>query len=125
MAQLPTVVSEAWKKRQGPIVLTTVDASGTPNAIYATCVSKYDESTLVVADNFFNKTRANIQAGSQGSLLFITDEGKSFQVKGRFEYLTSGAVFDDMKTWLNPKLPGHAAAALVIESVYSGGEQLL
>ncbi|MCU0522754.1 MAG: pyridoxamine 5'-phosphate oxidase family protein, partial [Anaerolineae bacterium] len=67
MTQLPEAVSQAWEQREGPIVLTTVDCEGTPNAIYATCVRKVAEDTLVVVDNFFNKTRANILAGSKAS----------------------------------------------------------
>ena len=124
MPALPTAVSEAWEKREGPVVLTTVDDEGVPNAIYATCAAKYDESTLVVADNFFHKTRANILAGSKGSLLFITKEGKAFQIKGTIEYHASGPIFDHMKTWNPAKLPGNAAAALKVEQVYSGAEQL-
>ena len=124
MTLLPDVVSQAWEQREGPIVLTTVDREGTPNAIYATCVSKFSEDTLVVADNFFKKTRANILAGSKASLLFITKEGKAYQVKGSLEYHTDGPVFDAMKQWNPAKLPGHAAAALKVEHVFSGGEQL-
>ncbi len=125
MTLLPEAVSQAWEQREGPIVLTTVDREGNPNAIYATCVRKISEDTLVVADNFFNKTRANILAGSQASLLFITKEGKSYQVKGHIEYHTAGPVFDEMKQWNPAKLPGHAAAALKVEQVFSGGEQLV
>jgi predicted pyridoxine 5'-phosphate oxidase superfamily flavin-nucleotide-binding protein len=125
MAHLPEIVSQAWENREGPIVLTTVDSEGNPNAIYATCVSKFSEDTLVVADNFFNKTRANILSGSKVSLLFITEEGKSYQIKGLIEYHTEGALFDDMKQWNPTKLPGHAAAALKVEHVFSGGEQLV
>ena len=124
MTVLPEAVSKAWEKREGPIVFTTVDEQGKPNAIYATCVSKFSEDTLVVADNFFNKTRVNILSGSKGSLLFITNERKAYQVKGTIEYHTEGAIFDDMKKWNSTKLPGHAAAALKVEQVFSGGEQL-
>ncbi|MCK5118186.1 MAG: pyridoxamine 5'-phosphate oxidase family protein [Candidatus Latescibacteria bacterium] len=124
MSALPEAVSTAWEDREGPIVLATVDSEGNPNAIYATCVSKFSEDTLVVADNFFDKTRANILGGGKGSLLFITKEGKSFQVKGPIEYHTEGAVFDDMKKWNSSKLPGHAAAALKVEHVFSGAEKL-
>jgi uncharacterized protein len=124
MIILPQIVDEAWEDREGPIVFTTVDPEGTPNAIYATCVRKFDSSTLVVADNFFNKTQANIKSGSKGSLLFITKEGKSYQVKGRIEYHTEGEFFDDMKKWNPDTLPGHAAAVLRVEQVFSGGEQL-
>jgi predicted pyridoxine 5'-phosphate oxidase superfamily flavin-nucleotide-binding protein len=124
MTALPATVSEAWENREGPIVFTTVDDQGKPNAIYATCVRKFSDDTLVVADNYFNKTRANILSGSKGSLLFITKEGKSFQVKGSIEYHTQGLVFDDMKSWNPTKHPGRAAAALKVEQVFSGGEQL-
>lgn len=125
MAQLPEKVVEAWEEREGPIVLTTVDKDGKPNSIYASCVSRYDEETLVVADNYFDKTRANILGESMGTILFITEEGNAYQVKGPIEYHSEGAVFDDMKSWNSDAHPGHAAAALKAEEVYSGAEQLL
>lgn len=125
MPALPEKVSNAWDDHQGPVILTTVDEAGTPNAIYATCVAKYDEETLVVANNYFSKTLKNIQSGSKGSLLFITKEGAAYQVKGSIEYHTEGAIFDNMKTWNPEKHPGHAATALKVEAVYSGAEKLL
>ncbi|MBN1686300.1 MAG: pyridoxamine 5'-phosphate oxidase family protein [Spirochaetales bacterium] len=125
MANLPERIEKAWENKEGPLVFTTVDKKGTPNAIYATCVSKYDGSTILIADNYFDKTKKNIQNGSKGSVLFITAEGKSFQLKGTIEYHTKGPLFDDMKKWNPEKHPGHAAAALKIEEAYSGAEKLL
>jgi len=124
MAKLPGVVSEAWDKRKDAVVLTTVDSDGIANSIYATCVSKYDEETLVVADNYFDKTQKNILSGSKGVLLFITEEDKAYQIKGSIEYHTSGPVFDDMKSWNPEKHPGHAAVAVKVEEVYKGAERL-
>jgi predicted pyridoxine 5'-phosphate oxidase superfamily flavin-nucleotide-binding protein len=121
---LPRIVDEAWEDREGPIVFTTADPEGTPNAIYATCVRKVSPSMWVVADNFFNKTHANIMSGSKGSLLFITKEGTSYQVKGRIEYHTDDELYHNMKKWNPDKLPGHAAAALQVDQVFSGGKQL-
>ncbi len=125
MPALPEKVSKAWDAHKGPIILTTVDKAGVPNAIYATCVSKFDEETLVVANNYFSKTLQNIEAGSPGSLLFITGEGEAYQVKGTIEYHTEGVVFEDMKSWNPAKHPGHAATALKVEAVYAGAEKLL
>ena len=125
MAVLPEEVSKAWENRKGPVILTTVSKEGTPNSIYATCVSKYSEDTLVVANNYFSKTLKNIEAGSSASILFITPEKKAYQVKGRIEYHTDGPVFEDMKKWNPEKHPGHAATALKVEAVYKGAEQLL
>ncbi len=124
MVALPDSVKEAWEDRKGPIILVTVAKDGTPNAIWAGCVKMFSDDTLVVADNFFNKTQANLQAGTKGSILLMSNEGKSIQIKGTMEYQTSGEVFDDMKQWLNPKMPGHAAAVLHVEEVYSGAEKL-
>ena len=125
MSALPELVAQAWKDRQGPIILTTVGQDGVPNSIYASCVSLYGNDTVVVADNYFDKTKSNILAGSKGTLLFITKENKSFQLKGSFDYLTEGEIYDDMKTWNPAKHPGHAAAALRIEAAYSGAEKLV
>ena len=125
MKNLPESVRTAWANREGPIVLATVDAAGIPNAIYASSVREFGDDTVVVADNYFKKTRANILAGSQGALLFITKERKSYQLKGRFEYHTSGPVFDAMKQWNPAKHPGVAATVLKIEHIFCGGEQLL
>ncbi len=125
MAIIPEDVVKAWNERKGPVVLTTVDADGVPNTIYVTCVKLLENSAIVVADNYFDKTRKNILAGSKGSALFITDAGKAFQLKGRFEYLKEGPIFDDMKSWNPEKHPGHAATVLKVEEGYSGAEKLI
>jgi predicted pyridoxine 5'-phosphate oxidase superfamily flavin-nucleotide-binding protein len=124
MIQLPEEVKKAWDEMAGPIILTTVDDSGKPNSIYATCISRYDDSTLIVADNYFDKTKKNILSGSKAAILFITKDNKSYQVKGSIDLLTSGDIFDDMKKWNPEKHPGHSAAALRIEEVFSGSKRL-
>ena len=121
MAGLPEIANEAWDIRQGPVVLTTVDADGVPNAIYATCVKKFSDAKLVVADNYFCKTRANIQAGSTGSILFITKDNKAFQVKGAIDYVTEGEIYDFIKADYAKAV---AATVVNVEEVYSGAEQI-
>ncbi len=125
MAMLPEKASEAWDNRKGPVIFSTVNKEGKPNAIYATCVSKFSEDTLVVANNYFSKTLENIRAGSKGSILFMTEGGTAYQVKGSIEYHEDGPIFEDMKTWNPTRHPGHAAAALKVEEVYTGAKQLL
>ncbi len=125
MAALPEEVKQAWDNRDGAVVLTTTSPKGWPNSIYATCVSLFDDK-IIVADNYFAKTRENIQSGGKmASVLFITKEGKAYQIKGTIEYYTTGPVFDNMKSWNPEKHPGHAAAAVCIEMIYSGSEKLL
>lgn len=124
MPDLPDTVRQAWDNREGPVVFATVAPDGTPNIIYATCVAAFGNDRLVVADNYFDKTRHNLKAGSPGAILFMAD-GKAYQVKGSMEYHTDGELFDHMKSWNPEKHPGHAAAALVVEAVYSGSTKLL
>ena len=125
MATLPEAASKAWEDREGPAVFTTVDEKGVPNTIYVTCVKKISDDRIVVADNHFHKTRANILAGSKASLLYITKEKKAYQIKGSLEYLTEGEIYEEMKNgWLDKKYPGNASTVIHIEEVYSGAELL-
>lgn len=125
MAVIPSTVSKAWEDRQGPAVFTTVDETGKPNAIYVSCIKKVGDDSIVIADNYFNKTRKNIFADSKVSVLFITSQNKSFQIKGTVEYHKNGDVFDDMKKWNPEKHPGHAAALVNVEEIYCGADRLL
>ncbi len=124
MASLPDSVQQAWEDRDGPVILATVGEDGVPNIIYASCVAVFGDDRLVVADNYFDKTRKNLLRGGKGALLFRCKEGKAYQAKGTLEYHKEGEVFDHMKTWNSPQHPGHGAAVLRIEEVYSGAEKL-
>ena len=119
------LLKAAWEKKEGAVILTTVDAQGVPNSIYATCVNLSDDGRIVVADNYFSKTKKNIGKVHTVSVLFITDEGKSYQVKGDFEYITSGPLYIWMKEWNPTKHPGHGALVINTKEIYSGAEKLL
>ena len=97
MTKLPEAVSTAWKNREEKIIFTTVDSEGIPNSVYITCTARYGEDLIVIADNYFDKTKKNILSGSKGSVLFITKDGKAYQAKGTIEYYRDGEIFDDMK----------------------------
>ena len=118
-------IDAAWEKHSGPAVFVTVDRNGTPNAIYVTCIRKHGPRRFVIADNYFSKTRANIASGCKGSLLFITGDGKSFQLKGSLSVHKEGELFVFMKSWLDPKHPGVAAVAFDVKEAYSGAEKLM
>jgi predicted pyridoxine 5'-phosphate oxidase superfamily flavin-nucleotide-binding protein len=122
--KIPEAVKEAWGRKEGAVVLATADPAGMPNIIYVTCVSLYGDDRLVVADNYFDKTRKNIKSGSKGAALFITNDKKAYQLKGSLEYHSAGPVFDDMKKWNPPTHPGHGAVALIVEEMYSGSKRL-
>ncbi|MBP9900542.1 MAG: pyridoxamine 5'-phosphate oxidase family protein [Verrucomicrobia subdivision 3 bacterium] len=119
------LIAQAWENREGPAVLATVDAAKAPNVIYVGEIRYVPGTGFIVADNYFCKTRANIKSGSRGAILFLTKDRKSFQVKGPLSYHTDGPVFENMRSWHDPKYPGVAATRLRVEAAYSGAEQLL
>ena len=124
MGLLPELVQKEWDNFDGAMVLTTVNSEGVPNSVYVACVKMESDAKIVIVDNYFDKTRSNILAGSKGSLLFITKDGKSYQIKGSFEYFKEGEIFENLKNWVRKDLPKVAAVVLNVEGAYSGSEKL-
>ena len=125
MRNLPDTILTEWEKKDGPVVLTTVDTQGVPNSIYVKYVSLYHGEKVLITDNYFEKTRQNILDKSSGSVLFLTTDNRSYQIKGPLEYHTDGELFADMTTWTPEKHPRHAVAVLVPEEVYSGSKKIV
>ena len=123
--KLPEEVTNAWKDREGPVVLTTVSKDGMPNAIYASIVNMVENGTIAVVDNYFNKTKQNIDSCSKVSVLFITKGHKSYQVKGSFEYHNRRGVYNEMLSWADPKHPRKGVVIVNAQEVYKGGERLV
>ncbi|MFO7868512.1 MAG: pyridoxamine 5'-phosphate oxidase family protein [Bacteroidales bacterium] len=117
-------IIHAWSNKEDAVVLTTVNTNCIPNSIYVTCVSLYNSTSIVIADNYFEKTRNNIKSGSCASILFITKDGGSYQIKGSIKYHTDGEVFDFMKSWNPSKHPGVGAVEIIPEEIYSGAQKL-
>jgi len=121
---LPQEIIDAWAEREPAFVLTTVSPEGIPNSIWVISSGLYDEEHIVIADNYFDKTRANIQATGVASVLFITRDGRSYQLKGTVGYHTEGHFYDFMKEVTPPKYPGHAAVVLQADEIYKGSQRL-
>ncbi|MGM0432099.1 MAG: pyridoxamine 5'-phosphate oxidase family protein [Spirochaetota bacterium] len=124
MKHLTSEVLRAWGEREGPVVLSTVGTDGMPNSIYATCVELSDDELVVIADNYFSKTKQNIEQGSPASVLFITGEGKAYQIKGKVEYYKTGTYYDFMKSWNPKEHPGHGALVITPQEIYKGKKKL-
>jgi len=124
MTTMTRDVLDVWENKEDAIILTTVNSKGVPNSIYATCVKLFDESTVLIADNYFDKTKSNLLSNEKASVLFISKKGKSIQLKGKVEYKTEGMYYDNMKTWNPTKHPGKGVAVFRIEEIYAGSKKL-
>ena len=125
MAKLTPEALKAWNNHDERMVLTTTNADNLPNSIWVICTKLINDEQFVIANNAMHKTLENVQAGSQGVLLYIAPERESYQVKGKLEYYETGPIYDDMKSWLDPKFPGKGALVLNIEEVYYGAEKVV
>jgi len=123
MAQLPDAVKKAISKQEiFPVATSNQDQI--PNVVYIAYLKVIDDQTVLIADNYLNKTRDNIL--SNGKIAFaVRDEEKgSFQIKGTAERLTEGDMFDEVQKWVPDKLPRVAAVIMHIEEIYNGAERI-
>ena len=125
MNKIPEEVLKAWNEKQKAVVFSTVSDQNIPNSIYVTCISLFENSKILIANNYFDKTYKNIISGSKGTILFITQSDKSYQIKGSLKHETKGKAFDDMKKWNPAHLPGHGVAILEVEEIFSGALKII
>ncbi len=121
----PEIAVQAWEQREGPVILATASVTGIPNAVYLGVAGRTPEGRIYLANNYFHKTLSNLTENPEASLLFKTTEGRSFQLKGRISFHSTGPLFDAMKAINPPRHPGHSAAVIDVHAIYSGEKQLM
>jgi hypothetical protein len=125
MSAITKSVKKAWEDREGPVVFTTVGNDGTLNNIYATNVNLYGDDKIVIANKYIDRAMKEKLPDSTGSLVFVTNDKKSYLVKGDIHYEYGGENYKYMKTWSGDKHPGHGAAVVNIEEVFENGKQVV
>jgi len=128
MPKLPEEVLVALKKTN-PICIATSDKSGKPNLIYVTYLKAHDDSTIVLADNKFEKTRKNLDENPVAAFVVLDpDSKKAYQIKGPVSCYTEGGKYDEVVEWVHtnhPQMTPKAAFYMNVEEVYSGAEKLV
>ena len=121
MVKMPPEVQEVINN-QSSVPVATAGPDGKPNVILVGFLRIVDDETIQIADNFFDKTAANMEANPQVSIVGYDGEAKkSFQIKGSIEVATDGPVYDDVKAWVHAKskaLPARAAVIMNVEEIY-------
>ncbi len=122
MVKMPAEVRQTLEK-QKPVPIATASKDGTPNVVYVGLLKILDDENLMLVDNFFNKTAANLAENPKISILCYNGETKkSFQIKGSVGVCKGGESFDEMKKWVqgvNPKLPAKACVMVKITEIYN------
>jgi hypothetical protein len=98
--------------------IATASKKGIPNVTPIAFVMLVKDDTIWLADNFMQKTLANVKDNPHIALyLYDADSKKCYQVKGTVEVKTSGVDYDKMKKMVQEKKPGLPAKSLLIMKI--------
>ncbi len=86
---------------QSIVSLATASAKGEPNVVPIGAKKVLDDETILISDQYFRKTLANLKENPQASLTFW-DAGtaESYQIKGMVTIETSGRIFEETAAWI-------------------------
>jgi uncharacterized protein len=107
------------------VVLSTATSHGTPNAVPVGAKRIIDDETVLISNQFLNKTLANLKANPHASITFW-EGSEGYQLKGAVTIETSGLRFEETARWIE-KLSAKAgfpmkskgAVIFNIEEIYS------
>jgi predicted pyridoxine 5'-phosphate oxidase superfamily flavin-nucleotide-binding protein len=124
MAKMNQRMKEIFKMPQAAVVATATK-EGLPNAVPVTMKKLLDDETVLIADNFLNKTLENMKKNPQVAITFW-DKIEGYQLKGTVSVKTSGQVFEETAKWveerakaLNMPLKAKGAVVFKIDEIYS------
>ena len=123
MAQMTERMKELFDKVP-TVVLSTVSEDGTPNAVPVGAKKIIDDETILLSDQFFSKTLANMKANPRVAVTFW-EESEGYQLKGFVTIETSGQRFEDTARWIEKRseeigfpVKSKGAVILQIEEIY-------
>ena len=119
------VLTEEMKdaiEKDNVVFFATATPDGVPNVVPIGFARPIDNNTILIVDNYLNKTRKNIEKNPKASLV-VRDASKApYQFKGTVEIVESGKYFDDAVDWATSvmsQLAPKAAVLLKVEEIYS------
>lgn len=123
MAQMTSRMKELFESVPTAVV-ATADPDGTPNVVPVGAKKIIDDETILISDQFFNKTIANMKANPKIAVSFW--EGREgYQLKGEITIETSGKRFEETAKWIEDlgnragaPLKSKGAIIMKIEAIY-------
>lgn len=109
-------------ERENVVFFATSTADGTPNVVPIGFARPMDSKTIMIVDNYMNKTRKNLENNPKASLVPRDASKCPYQFKGTVEVVESGKYFDEAVDWVKSVSSKHAPKAVVllkVEEIYS------
>lgn len=100
--------------------LATASKSGIPNVVPIAAFKVRDKETLLISDQYFNKTLANLKENKEIALSWWAEKG-GFQIKGTVTLHTNDEVFRENLAWMKeswPKFSPKSAVLVKITDMY-------
>ena len=92
-----------------------------PNVVPIAAFKVLDDATLLISDQFFNKTLANMKENPKAAISWWGEKG-GFQIKGTVTIHTDGEIWRQDVAWmkeLRPNLKPKGAVVMKITDAYS------
>jgi predicted pyridoxine 5'-phosphate oxidase superfamily flavin-nucleotide-binding protein len=102
------------------VYLSTASKAGVPNAVPIGAFKLLDDGTMLISDQFFNKTLANLKENPHAGITWWGEKG-GFQIKGTTTIHTGDEIFREDAAWikeLKPNLVAKSAVVLKITDVF-------
>ena len=81
------------------VILSTATVDGTPNSVPVGSKKIIDDETILISDQFFNKTLANVKANPKVGITFWEGH-EGYQLKGTATMETSGPRYEETAKWI-------------------------
>lgn len=123
MAKMTDRMKELFEKVPA-VVLATATADGAANAVPVGAKKIIDDETILISNQFLNKTLANLKANPRVAVTFW--EGyEGYQFKGTVTIETTGPRFEETARWIEGlgnkagfPLKSQGAVIVKIEAIY-------
>jgi len=123
MAQMTERMKELFDS-VSTVVLSTSTLDGIPNAVPVGAKKIIDSETILISDQFFNKTLANMKANPRVSVTYWQGH-EGYQLKGTVTIETSGQRYEETAQWIKElsvkvgfPLQSKGAIIMAIEEIY-------
>jgi predicted pyridoxine 5'-phosphate oxidase superfamily flavin-nucleotide-binding protein len=111
--KIPKSIQKIFKE-DNAVAFGTATLDGNPNINMIGIKKIQDDETVILADNYFNKTLANVQKNNKGTILTKRAEDKLwYQLKGTYESAKGMVIFKVEKIYNS--IPGTNAGNLIEE----------
>jgi hypothetical protein len=100
--------------------LATASKTGIPNVVPIAAFKVRDGGTLLISDQYFNKTLLNLKQNPEIALSWWGEKG-GFQIKGTVSVHTDDEIFRENIAWMKeswPKFSPKSAVLVKITGVY-------